>query len=48
VREFKVELDELHNDATTVTFHGAYDEATVRGKPTPAITWGTTRTIGPT
>jgi transposase len=44
VREFKVELDELHNDSTTVTFHGAYDEAaeedTVRGKPTPAITWG--------
>jgi transposase len=44
VREFKVELDELHNDSTTVTFHGAYDEAaeetTVRGKSTPAITWG--------
>jgi transposase len=44
VREFKVELDELHNDSTTVTFHGAYDEAaeetTRRGKPTPAITWG--------
>jgi transposase len=44
VREFKVELDELHNDSTTVTFHGAYDEAAeetdVRGKPTPAITWG--------
>jgi transposase len=44
VREFEVGLDELHNDSTTVTFHGAYDEAaeedTVRGKPTPAITWG--------
>lgn len=44
VREFQVELDELHNDSTTVTFHGAYDEAveetTRRGKPTPAITWG--------
>jgi len=44
VREFTVELDELHNDSTTVTFHGAYDEAaeetTRRGKPTPAITWG--------
>jgi transposase len=44
VREFQVELDELHNDSTTVTFHGAYDEAAeeadVRGKPTPAITWG--------
>ena len=44
VREFDVELDELHNDSTTVTFHGAYEEAaeetTRRGKPTPAITWG--------
>ena len=44
VREFAVELDELHNDSTTVTFHGAYEEAaeetTRRGKPTPAITWG--------
>jgi transposase len=44
VREFAVELDELHNDSTTVTFQGAYDEAaeeaTRRGKPTPAITWG--------
>jgi len=44
VREVAVELDELHNDSTTVTFHGAYDEAaeetTRRGKPTPAITWG--------
>jgi len=44
VREFGVDLDELHNDSTTVTFHGAYDEAAeeanVRGKPTPAITWG--------
>jgi transposase len=44
VREFDVELDELHNDSTTVTFHGAYEEAaeetTRRGKPAPAITWG--------
>jgi transposase len=44
VREFAVELDELHNDSTTVTFHGAYDEAaeetTRRGKPIPAIMWG--------
>ena len=44
VREFDVDLDELHNDSTTVTFHGAYDEAAEeairRGKPTPAITWG--------
>ena len=44
VREFAVELDELHNDSTTVTFHGSYEqaaqEATRRGQPTPAITWG--------
>lgn len=44
VREFAIELDELHNDSTTVTFHGSYEaaaeEATRRGKPTPAITWG--------
>jgi transposase len=44
VREFAVELHELHNDSTTVTFHGAYEEAAEegkqRGQPTPAITWG--------
>jgi transposase len=44
VREFQVSLDELHNDSTTVTFHGAYvdaqEEQTVRGRRTPAITWG--------
>jgi transposase len=44
VREFQVSLDELHNDSTTVTFHGAYvdaqEEQVVRGRRTPAITWG--------
>jgi transposase len=44
VRAFQVSLDELHNDSTTVTFHGAYadarEEQTVRGRRTPAITWG--------
>lgn len=44
VQEFQVSLDELHNDSTTITFHGAYAEAkeeqTVRGRQTPAITWG--------
>lgn len=44
VREFQVSLDELHNDSTTITFHGAYadakEEQTVRGRRTPAITWG--------
>lgn len=44
VREFGVELDELHNDSTTVTFHGDYDSAlqerTLRGRLRTAITWG--------
>jgi len=44
IREFKVSLDELHNDSTTVTFHGSYPNATeekeCRGRRTPAITWG--------
>ena len=44
VREFEVNLDELHNDSTTVTFHGRYEEAyagaQVQGKETRAITWG--------
>src|SRR3954453_5218578 len=44
IREFNVGLDELHNDSTTVSFYGAYDEAgresEQRGRPTPAITWG--------
>lgn len=44
VAEFDVSLDELHNDSTTVTFHGAYAEAAegaqLRGQPTVAITWG--------
>ena len=44
VREFGVSLDELHNDSTTITFHGAYRDAkptaTRRGKATQAITWG--------
>jgi transposase len=44
VHEFQVDLDELHNDSTTITFHGAYADATQeqkRGKQTrTAITWG--------
>jgi transposase len=44
VREFKVDLDELHNDSTTITFHGEYADAAreqKRGKQTRmAITWG--------
>ena len=44
VREFAVELDELHNDSTTITFHGDYESAdeerTLRGRLRPAVTWG--------
>jgi transposase len=44
VQEFQVRLDELHNDSTTVSFYGAYDEAgqesEQRSRPTLAITWG--------
>src|SRR5262249_20191426 len=27
IQEFAISLDELHNDSTTVSFYGAYDEA---------------------
>jgi len=44
IHEFKVSLDELHNDSTTVSFDGAYDaagqESEQRGRPTHAITRG--------
>lgn len=44
VKEFGVSLDELHNDSTTVSFCGAYAQATAEqrylGRPTLAITFG--------
>jgi transposase len=44
IQEFALSLDELHNDSTTVSFYGAYDDAgqesEQRGRPTHAITWG--------
>jgi transposase len=44
IAEFQVNLEELHNDSTTVSFYGAYPEATEegrrQGRATPAITWG--------
>jgi transposase len=44
VKEFDLDLDELHNDSTTVTFFGEYRGAgegkLVRGKKTPAVTFG--------
>jgi transposase len=44
VREFDVSLDQLHNDSTTITFHGDYESAererTLRARLRLAITWG--------
>lgn len=44
VEEFAVELEELHNDSTTVTFHGDYEtaerESVLRGSKRLAITFG--------
>ena len=44
VREFRVRLDELHNDSTTVTFFGNYPDASAEqrflGSTAPAVTWG--------
>jgi transposase len=44
VREFRVDLDELHNDSTTITLHGDYEaadqERTLRGRLRAAVTWG--------
>jgi transposase len=44
VREFDVRLDELHNDSTSISFYGTYDDAEEEGKQggraTHAITWG--------
>ena len=43
IREFHLDLSEIHNDSTTVTFSGTYRQADGRerrGKPTVAITFG--------
>src|SRR4051794_8047413 len=44
VSAFDVALDELHNDSTTVAFHGDYEDAdrerTLRGRLRLAVTWG--------
>ena len=43
LREFEVDLDQLHNDSTTLTLTGDYrgaDGEPVRGKPTLKITYG--------
>jgi transposase len=44
IREFDVTLQQLHNDSTSITFHGNYsdaaEEGTRSGQTTLAITWG--------
>jgi len=44
IREFEVTLQQLHNDSTSITFHGNYsdaaEEGTRSGRTTLAITWG--------
>ena len=44
IAEFGVELDQLHNDSTTITFHGDYPDAAHEEKRKQqtrlAITWG--------
>jgi transposase len=44
ISEFAVGLDQLHNDSTTITFHGDYSDATHEEKRQQqtrlAITWG--------
>ena len=44
VEEFGIDLSEIHNDSTTVTFFGQYanasEERVVRGRVAPAIIWG--------
>lgn len=44
IDEFRINLDELHNDSTSVSFYGAYDQADeerqVGGQRTLAITYG--------
>jgi len=43
IREFAIDLDQLHNDSTTLTLTGEYtaaDGREVRGKPTVRVTYG--------
>ncbi len=44
IRQFEVTLQQLHNDSTSITFHGKYEgaaeEGTRSGRTTLAVTWG--------
>ena len=47
VKEFQIELGQFHNDSTTITFVGSYEDAEAgasqRGKATLAITHGSNK-----
>ncbi|MGH9019346.1 MAG: IS1634 family transposase, partial [Acidimicrobiales bacterium] len=50
VREFDLDISQLHNDSTTLTLHGNYtdaDGAPRGGKPTPAIVFGHNKDFRP-
>jgi transposase len=50
VREFDLDLSQLHNDSTTLTFHGNYthaDGSPRGGRPTPAIVHGHNKDFRP-
>jgi transposase len=51
IGEFSLSLDEFHNDSTTVSFFGTYEDAAEegvqRGRPTPAITYGRSKAHRP-
>jgi transposase len=44
IEEFHLDLEEIHNDSTTITFYGSYpgaaEETRSGGRKVPAITWG--------
>jgi len=43
IREFKIDLDQFHNDSTTLTLTGVYREADgreIRSQPTLVVTYG--------
>lgn len=43
IREFHIDVEQLHNDSTTLTFSGQYSDADgrqIRGKPTVVVEYG--------
>ena len=51
IREFGIDMSQLHNDSTSISVHGDYAGAArgkVAGIPTPAITYGHSKDHRPT